>query len=60
MLTIADDPEFAALGGVADLFFEDDKIRFSINLAATHRGRVVLSSQLLAMAKLVKDQPIAR
>jgi hypothetical protein len=59
VLTIADDPGFAELGGVASIFFEDDKIRFSINLAATHRARVVLSSQLLAMAKIVKDQLIA-
>jgi hypothetical protein len=58
-LTITDNVEFAELGG-HNLFFEHKKIRFSINLEATGRSRVKLSSELLALATIVMDRPEAR
>jgi hypothetical protein len=60
VLTITDNEQFAELGGGANLFLERDKVRFSINVGATQRARVTISSQLLALAKIVKDEPIAR
>jgi hypothetical protein len=56
MLTIADNQEFAELGGHATLFLEHDQIRFSINVGATRRARVTISSRLLVLAKIVSDQ----
>jgi hypothetical protein len=58
VLTITDNQEFAEWGGGATLFFDHDKIRFSIKVGAAQRARVTISSQLLALAKIVKDQPI--
>lgn len=60
VLTITDNEQFAELGGGANLFLERDKVRFSINVGATQRARVTISSQLLALAKIVKGEPIAR
>jgi hypothetical protein len=60
VLTITDNEAFAELGGGANLFLDHDRIRFSINVGATQRARVTISSQLLALATIVKDQPIAR
>ena len=59
-LTITDNEEFAELGGVADFFLERDRIRFAINVAATERARVTISSKVLALAKIVKDRPTGR
>jgi hypothetical protein len=56
VLTITDNPEFAEWGGVANFFLDHDTIRFAINVGATHRARVALSSKLLVLAKIVKDQ----
>jgi YfiR/HmsC-like len=56
MLTITDNQEFAELGGHVTFFLEHDRIRFSINVGATRRARVTVSSRLLALAKIVSDQ----
>ena len=60
VLTTTDNQEFAELGGGANLFLDHGKIRFSVNIGATQRARVTISSQLLALARIVKDQPIPR
>jgi hypothetical protein len=60
VLTITDNEEFAELGGVANFFLERDKTRFAINVGATERARVKISSRLIALAKIVKDRPMGR
>jgi hypothetical protein len=55
VFTVSDADRFAESGGVAQLIVENDRMRFAINLEAAQRGRVQLSSKLLALAKIVKD-----
>jgi hypothetical protein len=55
VLTVGDLDQFAQIGGVAGFFFENDSLRFAINLDAAKRAGVHLSSKLLSLAKIVKD-----
>ena len=55
VLTVSDADNFAESGGVAQLIVENDRMRFAINLDAAQRGHVRLSSKLLTLAKIVKD-----
>ena len=56
VLSVSDVPGFIAQGGVAYFFIEDSKMRFAINPGAAQRARLRLSSKLLSLAKLVKDE----
>lgn len=55
VFTVSDFNQFAQLGGVAQFFVEDGRMRFAINPDAAERAHLVLSSKLLSLAKLVKD-----
>jgi hypothetical protein len=57
VFTVGDSDRFAESGGVAQLIFEGDRMRFAINVASARRARLTLSSKLLGLAKLVKDGP---
>jgi len=57
VLTVGDTDTFAEQGGVAQLVFGRDRMRFVINVTAAQRARIALSSQLLSLAKIVKEQP---
>lgn len=59
VLTVSDCTRFAELGGVAHFFVENDRMRFAINVEAAQRAHVVLSSRLLSLATIVKDDPHA-
>jgi hypothetical protein len=59
VLTISDVDSFAQAGGIAQLYVEDGRIRFRINLDTTKRSHLQFSSKLLALATLVKDDPNA-
>jgi hypothetical protein len=54
VLTISDTEGFAKLGGVAELYSEQGKMRFAINLESAQRSRVRLSSRLLSLARIVR------
>jgi YfiR/HmsC-like len=56
IFTVSDCDRFAELGGVAQLILEKDRMRFAINVAAAQRARLQLSSKLLSLAKIVKDE----
>jgi hypothetical protein len=56
VLTVGDGEGFAAGGGIIGLFVEGDKLRFEINQDAAQRAGLKLSSQLLKLARLVKDE----
>ena len=58
MLTLSDIEPFARIGGMAQLYVQDGRIRFKVNLDSTKRSRLQFSSRLLALATLVKDDPI--
>jgi hypothetical protein len=56
VLAVSDFPGFASQGGTANLFFEDGRMRFAVNLEATTRSKLRLSSRLLTLAKIVKEE----
>lgn len=58
--TVGDGDQFAAMGGVAQLILENDRMRFPVNVDAAHRARLKISSKLLGLARIVKDQPDVR
>lgn len=55
VLTISDVPNFVLAGGMIGLFYENDRLRFDINLAAVRQNSLVLSSNLLRLARTVKQ-----
>jgi hypothetical protein len=59
VMTVSDLDRFAQMGGTAQLYLEGEKMRFAINVESAQRSRLRLSSQLLALARLVKDDPDA-
>ena len=55
VLTVGDREEFALEGGVAGFFVDGARMRFAFNVDAVQRARLRISSRLLSLAKLVKD-----
>ena len=55
VLTVSDGEPFAQAGGIAGLIIEGDKMRFVINVDAAQRAKLHISSRLLSLAKIVKD-----
>jgi hypothetical protein len=55
VLALSDFATFASMGGAANLFVEDGHMRFAVNLDAVLRNKLRLSSKLLTLAKIVKD-----
>jgi hypothetical protein len=53
VLTMSDVDGFAQGGGIAQLYFEHGKLRFTINMAALKRSRLQMSAQLLQLAKRI-------
>jgi hypothetical protein len=56
VFTVADSDGFAESGGVIQLILEGDRVRFAVNVAAAKRARLTLSSKLLGLAKIVKEE----
>lgn len=59
VLTLSDMDQFAQAGGMAQLYVEQGRIRFRINLSNTTGSRLQFSSRLLSLATLVKNDPNA-
>ncbi|WP_300451441.1 YfiR family protein [Accumulibacter sp.] len=59
VLTVGDAEGFATSGGIIGLYAEGDRLRFEINQEAAQRAGLKLSSQLLKLARLVKDESSA-
>jgi hypothetical protein len=55
ILTVADIDEFVSLGGVAQFFVEEGRVRFRIGVDAVERAQLRMSSQLLSLSR--KAQP---
>jgi hypothetical protein len=51
VLTISDIPGFGDTGGMAQFFFERDRLRFTIRVDAVKRSGLKMSSRLLNLAK---------
>jgi len=56
VFTVSDGDKFAEMGGIAQLILENERMIFAINAAAADRARIHLSSKLLNLARMVKDE----
>lgn len=56
VLTVSDAEGFAETGGMIGLVYVEDRIQFEINVEATEHAGLKLSSQLLRLARIVKDK----
>jgi hypothetical protein len=55
VLTIGDSDNFAHQGGIIGLELQQSRVRFAINVAASDRAGLNISSQLLQLAKIVEE-----
>lgn len=56
ILTVGDCANFAAAGGVIGFRLEGGKVRLEINVGAADRARLRISSKLLSLAEIVKEE----
>jgi YfiR/HmsC-like len=54
VLTVSDGNGFADAGGMIELYVEEGRMRFTININATERSGLRLSSGLLGLAKVIR------
>ena len=55
ILTIGEIPGFAKRGGMINLFLEDNKVHFEVNVEAAKEAYLNISSRLLALARIVQE-----
>jgi len=55
VLTVADMDNFTGSGGMVQLVVEDGRVRLTIDVGATGRARLRVSSKLLSLAQAVKE-----
>jgi hypothetical protein len=56
-LTIGESENFLTRGGMIRLFVDDNRMRFDVNVGASTRSQLRLSSKLLALARSVVNLP---
>jgi hypothetical protein len=54
VLTVSDAPQFSQHGGMIQFVQEGNRIRFEVNLSATQRAGLTLSSELLKVATAIR------
>jgi hypothetical protein len=57
ILTVSDAKSFSQTGGIIELYVEEGRIRFAINVDAAEHSGLHLSSRLLGLAKVVHNGP---
>lgn len=57
ILTVGDVPGFCESGGAINLIVVESKVKLEINVDATTRSGLRLSSKLLSLARIVRDSP---
>ena len=55
LLTVSDTPRFTQTGGMIGFVENGGTIRFEVNVAAAQRSRLRISSQLLKLARIVRE-----
>jgi hypothetical protein len=55
VLTIGDSDGYAEQGVMVNFYLEENKVRFEINREAAARARLGISSQLLKLARIVRQ-----
>jgi hypothetical protein len=58
VLTVSDIPQFSQRQGMIQFVMEENRIRFEVNLTATQRAGLTLSSELLKVATAVRKGPL--
>ena len=58
VLTVSDGARFSQSTGMVELFADAGRMRFAINIDAVGRSRLSLSSRLLGLAKIVRDEHV--
>jgi len=53
VLTVADTEDFVGSGGMIQLFVEDTRVRMVVDVSATNRARLKISSKMLLLARVV-------
>ena len=56
VLTVGEMEGFTGMGGVANFVIDKDKVRFEINVDAADRAGLKISSKLLKLSRIVRDQ----
>ncbi|HLK66601.1 MAG TPA: YfiR family protein [Bryobacteraceae bacterium] len=56
ILTVSDIPGFCREGGVIEFELRDQTVHFDINLDASERARLKISSKLLGVARIVRER----
>ena len=54
VLTVSDMPDFSRRGGMIQFVLDGERVRFEINLASAENAKLVVSSELLKVATVVK------
>jgi len=54
VLTVSDLPQFLERGGAIQFLFQNNRVRFAVNLAAAQQAGLTLSSELLKVAVFVE------
>jgi len=55
VFAVSDADHFAEMGGVAQLIQDNGRMRFAVNIEAARRAQLKISSKLLSLAQIVKD-----
>lgn len=55
LLTVSDIQDFARFGGIIGLVETEGRVRFEINLKAAQHARLRISSQLLKLARVIRE-----
>ena len=55
ILTVGETHRFAELGGIISLTIEKNNVRFAINVDSAERAGLKVSSELLKLAKVVRE-----
>ena len=55
VLTVGEMDRFPQIGGIINFFIERNKLRFEINVNSAERARLKLGSQLLSLARVVRQ-----
>jgi len=56
VLIVGEARQLATRGATINFMIEDDRVRFEVNVEAARRARLTVSSQILRVAKIVKEQ----
>ncbi len=59
VLTVGDVEDFASQGGIINLVVIEKTVRFEVNPSVAERAGLKISSQVLELARIVRDSPAA-